>query len=61
LVLRKAGQLGKSACAEAVLHRRNAVGANSDFSQLLITGGLAHSWEKNTFFGVFEFDYTAAL
>ena len=35
------------------------LGADSDFSQLLFTGGLAHSWGKNTFFGGFEFDYTA--
>ena len=35
------------------------LGADSDFSQLLSMGGLAHSWEKNTFFGGFEFDYTA--
>ncbi|MDQ3563453.1 MAG: patatin-like phospholipase family protein [Pseudomonadota bacterium] len=36
-----------------------SLGADSDFSQLLFTGGLAHSWEKHTFFGGFEFDYTA--
>ena len=36
-----------------------SLGADSDFSQLLFTGGLAHSWGKNTFFGGFEFDYTA--
>ena len=35
------------------------LGADSDFSQLLSMGGLAHSWGKNTFFGGFEFDYTA--
>jgi len=32
---------------------------DSDFSQLLFMGALAHSWEKNTFFGGLEFDYTA--
>lgn len=36
-----------------------SLGADSDFSQLLITSGLARSWEKNTFFGGFEFAYTA--
>jgi len=36
-----------------------SLGADSDFSQLLFTGGLAHSWEKHTFFAGFEFDYTA--
>ena len=35
------------------------LGADSDFSQLLFTAGLAHSWGKNTLFGAFEFDYTA--
>ncbi|MGH8470326.1 MAG: hypothetical protein ACREVY_15535, partial [Gammaproteobacteria bacterium] len=35
------------------------LGADADFSQLLITGVLAHSLEKNTFVGGFEFDYTA--
>jgi NTE family protein len=35
------------------------LGADSDFSQLLSMGGLAHSWGKNTVFGGFEFDYTA--
>jgi NTE family protein len=36
-----------------------SLGADSDFSQLLFMGGLAHSWGRNTFFGGFEFDYTA--
>ena len=35
------------------------LGADSDFSQLLFMGGLAHSWGRNTFFGGVEFDYTA--
>jgi len=51
----RSGAIGSLEWIESV----ESLGADSDFSQLLSTGGLAHSWERNTFFGSFEFDYTA--
>jgi NTE family protein len=51
----RSGAIGSLEWIESV----EGLGADSDFSQLLFTGGLAHSWGKNTLFGGFEFDYTA--
>ncbi|MGH8554611.1 MAG: hypothetical protein ACREUD_03445 [Gammaproteobacteria bacterium] len=51
----RSGALGSLEWIESV----ESLGADADFSQLLITGVLAHSFEKNTFVGGFEFDYTA--
>ena len=35
-----------------------ALGADTDFSQSLLRGGGAHTWDRNTVFGGLEFDYT---
>ena len=51
----RSGAIGSLEWIESV----EGLGADSDFSQLSFTGALAHSWDKNTFFGAFEFDYTA--
>ncbi|MGH8480693.1 MAG: patatin-like phospholipase family protein, partial [Gammaproteobacteria bacterium] len=51
----RSGAIGSLEWIESV----EGLGADSDFSQLLFMGALAHSWDKNTFVGGFEFDYTA--
>ncbi|MGH8731431.1 MAG: BamA/TamA family outer membrane protein, partial [Burkholderiales bacterium] len=51
----RSGAIGNLEWIESV----ESLGADSDFSQLLFMGALAHSWGKNTFFGGLDFDYTA--